>query len=244
MQHAERWALLVARPLTVLAALTGPVVWLLGVATDATIWLFGGVPDNRRSVVTEEEIRDLVAAGGMHTAAERQVITGALEATHRTLRQVVRPRTQVVALADHMAVDEAVDRLRRSGHTRAPVYHDQLDDAERVVSLLDLVGAAGTVADHAGAGVVLPESVSLIAALRALQAKRHELAIVVSEHGGVEGLVTVEDLVEEFVGEIHDLYERDVCDVVRHPDGSLTLVGHVAVDDLVDLDVDLPTGST
>ncbi len=242
MQHVERWALLAARPLAALATITRPAVWLLGKATDATIWLFGGDPGRGREAATDEEVRDLIASGGLYTRAERQVITGALEATDRTLRQVVRPRPQVLAFAGDLSVAAAIDQLRAAGHTRAPVYRERLDDADRVVSLLDLVGRSGAVADHARTAVALPEFLPLIDALRALQTARHTMAVVVSEYGGVEGIVTVEDLVEEFVGEIHDEYDRDVRSAVRHPDGSLTVAGHFPVHDLVDLDVDLPAG--
>lgn len=242
MQHVERWALLAAGPLAALATVTRPVVWLLGRATDATIRVFGGDPGRGRETVTDEEVRDLIATGGLYTRAERQVITGALEATNRTLRQVVRPRPQVLALAGDLPVDVAIDRLRDAGHTRAPVYRERLDDADRVVSLLDLVGRSGAVADRARTAVALPEFLPLIDALRALQAARQTLALVVSEHGAIEGIVTVEDLVEEFVGEIHDEYDPDVRAVTRHPDGSLTLAGNFPIHDLVDLDIDLPTG--
>jgi putative hemolysin len=243
MQHAVRWSLLVARPVSALAALVRPVVWLLGAATDATIWVLGGDPTRRRARITEEEIGELVAAEGIYTTAERQVIAGALEATHRTLRQVARPRPWIVALQDRTPVDDAVRTLVRTGHTRAPVYRERLDDADRTVALLDLVGRAGTVGAHASAAVVLPESMALVDALRALQAERQELALVVSEHGGVDGLITVEDLVEELVGDIRDRDDAGVRDVVRHRDGSLTLAGHFPMHDLVDLDVDLPAGT-
>ncbi|HSJ46962.1 MAG TPA: hemolysin family protein [Euzebyales bacterium] len=242
MQHVERWALLAARPLAALATVARPVVWLLGKATDVTIRVFGGDPRLGRKMVTDEEVRDLIAAGGLYSRAERQIITGALEAINRTLREVVRPRPQVLAVAEDLRVDAAIDRLRDAGHTRAPVYRERLDDADRVVSLLDLVGQSGTVADRARTAVALPEFLPLIDALRALQAARQTMALVVSEYGAIEGIVTVEDLVEEFVGEIHDEYDPDVRAAIRHPDGSITLAGHFPIHDLVDLDVDLPTG--
>ena len=242
MQHGERWALLAARPLSAVATLARPVVWLLGKATDAVIWLLRGDPSQGREVITRQEILDLVATGGVYTRAERQVITGTLEATDRTLRQVLRPRPLVVSLADDVEVHAAIRRLVESGHTRAPVYAERLDDADRVVSLLDLAHRSGTVAEHARSALSLPESMQLIDALRALQHERQSMALVVSEYGGVEGIVTVEDLVEEFVGEIHDEYDRDVRAAVRHRDGSITLVGHFPVHDLVDVDVELPEG--
>lgn len=242
LQRAESWALLVARPLSALATVTRPVVWLLSHSTDLTVRLLGADPTRGREEVTEEEIRDLVAGGGLYTPAERQIITGALEATARTVRQVLRPRPMVLALHHDLPVDAALKRLVEAGHSRAPVFREALDDADRVVSLLDLVGRSGVVGEHARAAVVLPETVPLIDALRALQTERQSLALVVSEYGSVEGIVTVEDLVEELVGEIHDEFDRDVREAVRHPGGSVTVVGHFPVHDLVDLDVHLPSG--
>lgn len=243
MQRAERWALLAARPLSGIAAVARPVVWLLGRSTDLAVRLLGADPSLGREAITQEEIRDLIATGGLYTRSERQVITGALEATDRALRQVARPRTVVVGLAEHLTVDEALRRLVEVGHTRAPVYVEHLDDADRVVAVLDLVGRTGTVGDHARAAVALPESMAVIDALRALQQAHQSMALVVSEYGGMEGIVTVEDLVEEFVGEIHDEYDRDVREAIRHDDGSVTVVGHFPVHDLVDVGIELPEGS-
>lgn len=242
LQRAERWALVAARPLSGMATLTRPVVWLLGAASDVVVRLSGGDPDRSREDVTAEEIRDLVVTTGAYSRAERRVITGALEATDRVLRQVVRPRTLVLALAEDTTAAEARTRLVEAGHTRAPVFRSSIDDADRVVSLIDLVATTERVAVHAREALALPETLPVIDALRALQAQRQSLALVVNEYGGLDGIVTVEDLVEEFVGEIHDEYDRDVRDAVRHPDGSVTVVGHFPVHDLADLDVDLPAG--
>jgi len=242
MQRVERWALLAARPIAGMAAMARPVVWLLGRATDLTVRLFGSDPKLGREAITEEEVRDLIATGGLYSAEEREVITGTLEATGRTLRQVLRPRPEVLALHEALTTEEALTHLVEAGHSRAPVYRDGFDDADRVVSVLDLIGRSGTLADHARPAIALPESVPLIDALRSLQATRGSMALVVSEYGGLEGIVTVEDLVEEFVGEIHDEHDRDVSAAVRHADGTLTVVGHYAVHDLADLDVELPAG--
>lgn len=242
MQRAERWALLAARPLSGLAAVARPVVWLLAKATDATVRLAGADPSRGREEVSAEEIRDLVASGGLYTRAERRVITGTLEATDRVLRQVLRPRTLVLFLAEDTPASSAIAQLVESGHTRAPVHRATIDDADRIVSLIDLVGDNGVVGDHARPALAVPETLPLIEALRQLQTERQSMALVVSEYGGLEGIVTVEDLVEEFVGEIHDEFDRDVRDAVRHSDGTLTVVGHFPVHDLTDLDVSLPEG--
>jgi putative hemolysin len=242
LQRPERWSLLVARPLSAVATLARPAVWLLGKSTDVAVRLLGGDPSQGRDTVTRDEIRDMIATRGLYSHDERRIITGALEATDRVLRQVLRPRTVVLLLRDDLPADQAARQLVESGHSRAPVYRSDVDDTDRVVAVLDLVGRRGAVGEYARQAVVLPESLPLIEALRQLQAKRQSMALVVDEYGGFEGIVTVEDLVEELVGEIHDEYDRDVRDVVRHDDGSLTVVGHFPMHDLVDIGVDLPAG--
>jgi putative hemolysin len=238
MQRAESWGLLAARPLAVVAKLAAPAIWLLSHATNLTVRLLGGDPDLDRQEVTEEEIRDLVAIQASYTDQERQIIAGALEVADRTLRQILVPRSRVIALPADLEVAQALDRLVAAGHSRAPVYTDDLDDAERSVSLLGLVGRHGTVGDHAQPALVLPESLNAVVALRELQDQRRQLALVVSEHGGVEGIITVEDLVEELVGEIYDEHDRDVQAVVHEADGSMVVPGSFPVHDLIDLGLD------
>jgi putative hemolysin len=238
MQRAESWGLLAARPLAIIAKLAAPAIWLLSHATNLTVRLLGGDPDQDRQEVTEEEIRDLVATQTSYTEEERQIIAGALEVADRTLRQILVPRSQVIALPADLEVTEALDRLVAAGHSRAPVYTHDLDDAERSVSVLGLIGRTGTVGDHAHAALVLPESLNAVVALRELQDRRRQLALVISEHGGVEGIITVEDLVEELVGEIYDEHDRDVQAVVRESDGTVIVPGSFPVHDLIDLGLD------
>jgi putative hemolysin len=239
MQRAESWGLLAARPLMVLSGIAAPAIWLLSHATDLVVRAFRGDPDLDRQAVTEEEIRDLIASQSTYTDAHRQVIEGALEVAERTLRQVVVPRSRVVALRADTLVEDALEQLRLAGHSRAPVYTVELDDADRTVAVLGLIGRSGTIGEYAQPVTALPESLGVIVALRELQRQHQQLALVVSEHGGVEGIVTVEDLVEELVGEIYDEHDRDMLAVTHDPDGSVTLPGAFPLHDLVDLGITL-----
>jgi putative hemolysin len=241
MQRAERWLLVTGGLLVMLARFAGPFVRLLGVATDVVVRISGADPKLGRDALTQEEVRDLIATGGLYDAEERRIITGALEAADRVLYEVLRPRNAVVALRADLPAVEGLQQLIVSGHSRAPVYTERIDDADRFVGVMDLVGAEGSVADRARPVLALPESLGLIDALRRLQVSRSSLAVVIDEYGGVAGIVTIEDLLEELVGEINDEYDRDVRDVVRGADGTVTLTGRFPLHDLVDVLPDVPT---
>lgn len=242
MQRAERWALLSARPLAGIATLSRPAVWLLARATDLVVRLLGGDPNQQREDVSEEELRDMVAVQPELSAEERAIIDGAFELADRMVRQVLVPRTRIVAFDTSTSAQEATKRLIETGHSRAPVHGGDLDDIIGVVHLRDLVSVEGTVGDHRTQVLLLPETATVLDALRTMQAERQQMAVVIDEHGGVEGLITVEDLVEELVGEIWDETDPDIQAVRRDPEGSLVVVGSYPMHDLVDLGVEAPPG--
>ena len=242
LQRAERWALVAAPPISRLADLARPVVWLLGRSTDIAVRLMGGDPSVQREDVTEEEFRDLLATTRRFSPYQRRIIAGALDIAERPLQDVVVPRRDVVAVEAHTPAPDALEILRCSGRARAPVFTNDLDDVSGIVHLRDLLGAEGPVGALARPALALPESIDVLQALRQLQAKRESMAIVTNEFGGTEGIVTVEDLVEEIVGEIYDESDRDVSAVQRESDGSLLLPGSFPVHDLDDIDVQLPEG--
>jgi putative hemolysin len=245
MQRAERWALLAARPLAALSTFTRPVVWLLSHSTDVAVRLTGGDPSVRREEVTEQELRDLVDTQATFTPKQRLIIDGAFEISERTLDEVLRPRPDVFVLDAEEPAGEGLRALAASGHSRAPVAHDRnLDDVVGVVQLRDLLDQ-GTrpVGDLASELPAFPETAGVLDVLHELQVRRLQLALVVDEHGAAAGIVTVEDLLEELVGEIYDESDRDVVGVRREADGSLVMSGRFPVHDLVDVGVrDMPEG--
>ena len=244
MQRAERWGLLAARPLAFLSALTRPAVWMLSHSTNLAVRLMGGDPQRQREEVSEEELRDLVGAHRAFSPDQRAILSGAFEISERTLAQVLRARRDVVVLTAASSSTDALEVLVTSGHSRAPVAErGDLDRVVGVVHLRDLVGAgAAPVGERATPAVFIPESAQVLHALREMQKARQQLAVVVDEHGGGAGIVTVEDLIEELVGEIYDETDRDIAGVEHEPDGSLVLAGSFPVHDLADLGVELPEG--
>ncbi|MEU8820844.1 hemolysin family protein [Actinoplanes sp. NPDC048796] len=240
MQRAEGWALMVARPLDVLSALSRPVIWLLGQSTDLLVRLTGVDPNATREEVTTEEIRDLVTQQQEFTPEQRTIISGAFEIADRVLREILVPRRDVLVIPADLPAPEALARLVAGGHSRAPVTGPMgLDDVLGVTHLRDLIDATGPVQDHMFDALFLPESLKVSDAMMQLRAQRQQLALVVDERGAIDGIVTMEDLVEEVVGEIYDETDRDVQSVVREDDGALLMPGTFPIHDLPDVGVDI-----
>ncbi|MGH2816694.1 MAG: hemolysin family protein [Actinomycetota bacterium] len=242
LQRPERWARRAARPLTVISILTRPAVWLLSRSTNLLVRLAGADPRRQREEVTEEEVRDMIATGSVFRPEQRRILAEAIEVGERRLRDVLVPRRDVVAIPADASVAEAIGMLVGTTHGRAPVYRGDLDEVIGLVTLQDLVGAEGPVASRVRPVVALPESMTVLDALRRFQAEREQLAIVINEYGGTEGIITLEDLLEELVGEIYDEFDPDSHSIHRQPDGSLVLPGSFPVHDLADLGVTLPEG--
>ena len=169
-----------------------------------------------------------------------EVISGALEIHERVLREILVSRRQVVMLPCATPVGAALTMLADSGHSRAPVVRSRdLDEVLGVVHLRDLLGDQPDLAAVARPALQLPDSLPVSEALRRFKAEREQFAVVVDERGGVAGIVTLEDVLEEIVGEIYDETDRDVLSVRTLPDGSLILPGSFPVHDLPDLGVEL-----
>jgi putative hemolysin len=244
LQRPERWARRAARPLAIVSSLTRPAVWLLSKSTDLLVRLAGADPGRQREEVTEEEVRDMIVTGGVFRPEQRRLLSEAIEIGERRLSDVLVPRRDVVAIPAEATVQEAVQTLLRSTHGRAPVSRGDLDNVLGLVTLQDLVAtdSEGEVADCVRPVLALPESLGVLEALRRLQAAHGQLAIVINEYGGTEGIITVEDLLEELVGEIYDEFDPDFRRVQYRPDGSVVVPGSFPVHDLPDLGVSLPEG--
>jgi putative hemolysin len=176
---------------------------------------------------------------------QRSIIDGAMEISERRLHSVLRPRRDIYAIDATTPSGEALEAMAATRHSRAPVVNcGELDDVAGVVHLRDLLAGDPDqlVGELAVDAHVFPETATVLDALREMQSKRAQLAIVVNEHGGTEGIVTVEDLLEELVGEIYDETDPDVLGVVHEADGAMVMPGRFPIHDLPDLGVVVPDG--
>ncbi len=178
-----------------------------------------------REQITEAELRELVAVNTALDPDERHIISKALARSTATLREVMVPRTEVWFLAVGMTVAEAVAEAREAGHTRLPITDGSHDDIVGFVHLRDLLWderPERPVRELAREIKRLPASKPVLAALSEMRRERHTIAVVVDEYGGTAGIVTLEDLIEELVGEIHDEYDETSA-VSDEVDGMLNL---------------------
>lgn len=237
MQYAQRWGLVVAAPLEWLSVLSRPVVWALSRATDGVVRVCGGDPSVGEEPVSPDELKELVAGHQGLSAEQRTAISGALDLHARSLREVLVPRRLVFSLPHDTPVGKARLELAWSGHSRAPVVTaGHVDEVVGVVHLRDLVGrdAATPVGSRVRPAMVLPDVMRISEALREFKERRQGFALVADENGALAGIVTVDDLLEEIVGEFSEGTERDVKD---EAEGALLLPGTFPVHDLPDLNV-------
>jgi putative hemolysin len=236
LQRAEGTALRLGPPLERFARLMRPVIWFLSKSTDVFVRLAGGDPSLSRESITEEELRDLVTAHEALSRDERALIDEVFEAGERQLREVMVPRTEVEFLDAGWSIARAVRTVQALPHSRYPVVRGSQDEVVGFVHVRDLYTPTGAarrgvkVGDLAREVLMLPATKRVLPSMSEMRRSGDHLAVVVDEYGGTAGIVTLEDLIEELIGEIRDEY--DVADVeARQLRG-----GDVEVDGLLNLD--------
>src|SRR3954447_7147343 len=216
LQRAEGFSLIVAAPLNAIAKLFRPVIWLLSRSTDLLVRLVGGDPKASGESISQEELRDLVAAHESLSNDERRLIDEVFRAGDREVREVMTPRTEVHFLEASMTASRAAKQVAESSWSRYPVVGRNEDDVVGFVHVRDLflpnhpAGRAATVGDLAREVKRLPGTAKVLTALSEMRRENRHFAIVVDEYGGTDGIVTLEDLIEEVIGDIYDEYDSDV----------------------------------
>ena len=242
MQRPLPWALVAAGPIDVASRLSRPVIAVLGAASNAVVRLFGVPPGGASPAMTREELRDLLASHGTLHAEQREILTGALEIDTRLLREVMVPRGSVFTLDADLSVTEALEALAAAGHSRAPVTRRRhLDHVVGVVHWSSVYrGGEAPVSTLVTPALYLPDTMRVADALQRFKTERQQLAVVLDEYGEADGIVTLEDLLEEIVGEIYDETDKDLQTVTRLDDGGVVVPGTFPLHDLPDLGIELP----
>ncbi len=238
LQRPESAAKLLAPALGRLASFFRPVIWLLSLSTDLVVRMLGGDPNAGKTAISEDELRGLVAAHESLSNDERRLIDDVFAAGERTISEVMLPRTEVVFLEAGLSVGRAVKTLLDSPHSRYPVIDGSQDDVIGFVHIRDLVLAEGdrsrTVRDHMREVARLPGTKHVLIALSEMRRGGDHLAIVVDEYGGTDGIVTLEDLIEEVIGDIRDEYDEDKVRLRRLAGGEVEVDARSNLDEFAE----------
>jgi putative hemolysin len=243
LQYADPVALHVARPLEIMARLSGLLVRFLSLSSRGVLRLFR-VDAKEEGFITREEIQHIVAEGheaGAFTAAENEYIKNIFDFTHTTVREVMVPRTRMAAISHDESHGEIVSLILANQYSRYPVYKGSIEQITGFIHAKDFLGKMVGDPQFDIASIVrtpffVPEGKKVNDLLKEMQRKRIHMAMVVDEYGGLSGMVTTEDLLEELVGEIED--EHDVGEPSRIqtlPDGAFLVDALLSVNDLEDL---------
>ncbi|MFL5756825.1 MAG: hemolysin family protein [Chloroflexota bacterium] len=245
LSHPDAFALALAAPIDIVGRLLRPVVALLTGATSLVTRALGSTEPSAESQISAEELRLIVERGGEQgilEAEEEQMIHAVIELGERRLHEVMVPRIAMVALPATSTLGDAVDMLVAEGHSRIPVYETTVDEIVGILYAKDLLpflksadGPRPEVRSLLRTPVFVPESMTIDDLLHEFQRRKVHIAIVLDEYGGTAGLVTIEDLLEEIVGEIQDEYDVEEPLVEKLSDDEARVDGRVAVDDLAEI---------
>ena len=250
LQHTEKFALWMAGPLLFFSYILHPVIKIVTVSSNLLVRPFGGTASFSPPVVTEEELKMLVEAGeeeGVLEEEEREMIHSIFEFTDTVVRKVMVPRIDMKTVDVEAPIEELLDVIMNAGHSRVPVYEEDVDNIVGIVHAKDILRGLHehdkniTIRQLMRPPFMIPENKMIDELLAEFKKSKIQLAIVVDEYGGTAGLVTIEDLLEEIVGDIMDEYdvEEPMVEVI---DANTSIVdARMPIDEINEqMDLELP----
>ena len=241
LADAERVSKTVAGPLMVFQKVVRPLVALTSASANGLSRLLRIKNADERQSVSEEEIKYMVTDNDELLPAEKRMIHDILDLGDMTVHEIMQPRVDMILVEDTETVRQAVDRMRGTGYSRLPVFHEDIDRIVGIVHYKDLLAPLmdgkenEPVVVYAYEALFVPETKDLFPLLSEMQTNRQQMAIVVDEYGGTDGLITVEDIVEEIVGEIIDESDIENKFITPLSDGTWLVDGRFPVEDALKL---------
>lgn len=245
MQRNEQIARAVVPAIHVFAKVCKPIIWLIGKNTNIIVRLLGFDPNETDSEVSDEELRVLVNTNTNLSKDERTILDDVFDASETIVAEVMRPRADVVFLDGDMPIEKAAAYVREMPYSRYPVTGKDFDDVLGFVHVRDLLDIrdpeAKTVADVTREGISLPGTSKLLPSLELLRKRGIHLAVVIDEYGGTDGIITLEDMTEELVGDIRDEYDlpeekgSERTERAAFVNGVATIEGGMTIEDFADL---------
>jgi len=239
--RGESIAMFAAGPIDRLAIIFRPVIWVLSISTNAVVKIFGLQADEHRSEISEAELVDLVTGHTALTDEERDIVEEVFTASDMQLHEIMLPRTEVDFLDVGLSISDAIKIAVEHSHSRYPVTRGSTDEVIGFIHVRDLLNSQVKMSgdlpilELIRPVLFLPGTKGVLPALAEMRAKRHHIAIVLDEYGGTDGIVTMEDLVERVIGDIHDEYDEESGEVVQSQKvGDYEVDALISVEDLAE----------
>jgi CBS domain containing-hemolysin-like protein len=240
IQHPEQAAMILSFPLQMFYRIFWPFIWFLNKSSNVILRSVGVTPvKTPERVHSPEELETIVAEGarsGMLNKTEQELITKIFEFSTTTAKEIMVPRTDVVALEDNTPRERLVRIVTEEGYSRIPVYHDSLDNIVGIIYTKDLISMLEhrdliVLHDILRPAYFVPDVIKISQLMREMQVRKIAMAVVIDEFGGTQGIITMEDILEEIVGEIHDEYDEVLKDVEQSSDGSALVNARITIKD-------------
>ena len=232
-----------------IARLFRPIIWLLSKSTDLVMALFGVNPKSERAQISEEELMEMVSGHSALTDEEREIVEEVFNTSEKLVNEVMVPRTEVDFMDGSITVSKAISLAVEMAHSRYPVVRGSSDEVIGFIHVRDLLDSSSAnpnskIQDLVRPIMYLPGTKGVLPSLTEMRNQRQHLAIVLDEYGGTDGIITLEDLVECLIGDIHDEYDETESDInTEARTGDLEIDGLLSIDDLAtESGIQLPEG--
>ena len=245
-KYPEKWSFLASGIVKVFGVITKPFIWFLTKCTNAILLLFRIDPNDNDKEVTEEEIRMMVDVGsetGNIEDAEKEMIENIFEFNDKEVSEIMTHRKKIVSLPIEASYEETMEKARKERFTRIPIYRDTIDDIVGILHIKDLLGVTEedfNMRKLMREPLVVHETRKISSLFSEMKTCGMQMAVIVDEYGGTMGIATIEDMLEEIVGNITDEFDDEEQELIRLSNGDLIVAGDMTLSDLEDeLDMEL-----
>ena len=242
LQNAEKVAMFSVKPIVIISKFTRPFVWFLSLSTNLILKVFGVDTEGVEEKISREELRSLVELGeeqGTINETERTMIDGIIKFDDILAKEVMTPRTETFCIEANADIKENINLILQENYSRIPIYEDDIDNIVGVIYMKDIFSAVINkgieninIKDIMKTSYLVPETRPIDKLLKDMQDSKNHIAILIDEYGGFSGIVTLEDLLEEVIGEIEDEYDENISDIERIDDKTYIVSGLVTISDI------------
>lgn len=242
LQKAEAFSLFVVQPIYIISKILSPFIKLLSLSTNGFLHLIGMKTENLEEAVSEEEIKKMLETGsenGVFNEIEKEMINSIFSFDDKTAKDVMVPRREVFAIDIEEPLEKSLDEILETRHSRIPVYEEQIDNIIGILQVKDvMIEARKKSFEEVDIRALLkeaffvPDGKSTDELFREMQKTKNRMAVLIDEYGGVSGILTVEDLVEEVMGEITDEHEEEVVELQKIGEKEYLLDGSILIEEL------------